>query len=93
MMAGPMGLLGAILPLAMTMMMGGGQQQPAPAPTPPPAPPPAPEEEPEDAADIEAAKRRAMQRQSDRSQRSLIQLEEEDLSKNLNRKTLLGGPQ
>ena len=86
-------IFSAILPLAFSALAGGGGgQQVAPAPTPPPPPPPAPaEEEPENAADIEAAKRRNLQRQSDREQTSLLQIQDEDPASKVKRKTLLAG--
>ena len=93
--AGGLGLigsvLGAVVPLIGMMAGGGGQQAPAPTPLPPPPPPPEPEVDPENAADLEAAKRRSLQRQSDRRQESLIALEDEDPSKFTKKKTLLAG--
>jgi hypothetical protein len=67
---------------------GGGGQQAAPAPAPPIPPPPQPTVEPEGAADIEVGKRRALSRQSQRQQESLLNLEEID-PKNLDIKTLI----
>lgn len=84
-------LLGAIVPLMGMMMGGGGQQQAAPAPLPPPPPPPEPEPEPENAADLEAAKRRSLQRTKDRQQESLLALQDEDPTKVSKKKTLLSG--